>query len=67
MRKHTLAGIDAGNHCWCGAEANLDNPGARAKNRPLAECEVTPCHADKDEKCGGTDRLLVYNFSCHQL
>ena len=63
---HSLAGIDAGNHCWCGSESDLSSAGARAKNKPLAECEVTPCHADKDQKCGGTGRLLVYAFKCSQ-
>ena len=48
----------AGNHCWCGAEPDLRSAAARAKDRPLAECEATPCHANKDQKCGGTDRLL---------
>ena len=64
--KHGLAGIDGGNHCWCGSESDLRSAAARAKNKPLAECEVTPCHADKDQKCGGTDRLLVYAFTCTQ-
>ena len=65
--QHTLAGIDAGNHCWCGAESDLSGAAAKAKSRPLAECESTPCHADKAEKCGGTDRLLVYHFACDEL
>jgi hypothetical protein len=62
--KHGLAGIDGGNHCYCGAESDLTTAAARAKDRPLVECEVTPCHADKSQKCGGVDRLLVYNFNC---
>ena len=63
-QKHVLAGIDEGNHCYCGGEANLDSAAARAKNRPLAECQVTPCKADPSEKCGGVDRLLVYRYNC---
>ena len=55
-RAATMAGIDAGNHCWCGAELDLKSAAARAKNRPLAECQVTPCHADPNQKCGGTNR-----------
>eukprot|EP01049_Picozoa_sp_SAG25_P008245 SAG25_NODE_728_length_5697_cov_2.400322_1_plen_427_part_00 len=59
-----LAGIDAGNHCYCGTAADLATTVAQASRRPLAECQASPCHADKDQKCGGIDRLLVYNFSC---
>jgi hypothetical protein len=64
--KHTLAGIDAGNHCWCGEESDLGSAAAKASQRPLSECEVTPCHADKEHKCGAVDRLLVYEFACTQ-
>ena len=46
------------------AEADADSAGARARLRPLGECEVSPCHADKSQKCGGVDRLLVYSFVC---
>ena len=59
-----LAGIDAGNHCFCGTESDIASVAVRAKIRPLAECEVSPCHADKQQKCGGVDRLLVYSFVC---
>jgi len=61
---NTLAGIDAGNHCFCGTESDIASAAVRAKIRPLAECEVSPCHADKQQKCGGVDRLLVYSFVC---
>jgi hypothetical protein len=37
---------------------------ARSHNRPLAECQTTPCHAAPAEKCGGVGRLLAFNFSC---
>ena len=53
-----------GNHCWCGAESDLSGTVAKAKSKPLAQCKVTPCHADKAQKCGGTNRLLVYAFNC---
>ena len=61
---NTLAGIDAGNHCYCGTAADLATAAAQASIRPLAECQASPCHADKDQRCGGIGRLLVYNFSC---
>ena len=61
---NTLAGIDGGNHCWCGTEADAGSAAAKAKARPLAECQASPCHADKGQKCGGVDRLLVYSFVC---
>lgn len=56
----TLAGIDAGNHCFCG---NATPASARA--RPVSECETMACHGDPSEKgCGGEHRLMVYNFTC---
>ena len=61
---NTLAGIDAGNHCWCGTAADVATAAAQASVRPLAECQVSPCHADKGQRCGGVDRLLVYSFTC---
>ena len=54
----------AGNHCWCGTAADVSSAAVRAAVRPLAECEVSPCHANKDQMCGGVDRLLVYSFVC---
>ena len=60
----TVAGIDAGNHCHCGGGSDLSAAAARSHRRPLAECEVTPCHAAPAEKCGGPGRLLAFNFSC---
>jgi hypothetical protein len=59
-----VAGIDAGNHCFCGSLADLSEPAARQHARPLAECQATPCHAAPAEKCGGLGRLLAFNFSC---
>ena len=56
-----LAGIDGGNHCFCGALI----AGAEALARPMVECEATACHANPKQKdCGGKNRMLVYNFSC---
>ena len=55
------AGIDAGNHCFCG---NL-LPGAAALRRPASECGTSACHADPTERnCGGLGRMVVYNYTC---
>ena len=59
-----VGGIDAGNHCFCGSFADLATASVRSQSRPLSECRVTPCHAAPAEKCGGTGRLLAFNFSC---
>ena len=59
-----VGGIDAGNHCSCGSIADLATASARSQSRPLSECQVIPCHAAPAEKCGGTGRLLAFNFSC---
>jgi hypothetical protein len=58
----SLAGIDAGNHCYCGKAVAA---GASAYSRPMPECQTTPCHANPNEKgCGGVHRMLVYSFEC---
>ena len=59
-----VAGIDNGNHCFCGSTADLATSAARNQSRPTAECQTSPCHSAPAEKCGGTGRLLAYNFSC---
>jgi hypothetical protein len=59
--KRTVAGIDGGNHCWCGGPLAA---GAGALKRPASECEVSACHGNHAEKCGGTNRLKVYSFHC---
>ena len=59
-----VAGIDGGNHCFCGSAADLAAAAAGSHSRPQAECQSAPCHAAPAEKCGGTGRLLAYNFSC---
>ena len=57
-----LAGIDAGNHCYCGRAVAA---GAGAYSRPMSECETSSCHADPSEKgCGGAHRMLVYSIKC---
>jgi hypothetical protein len=57
-----LAGIDAGNHCYCAAALAA---GASAYSRPLTECMTSSCHADPTEKgCGGAHRMLVYSIQC---
>ena len=61
---YAVAGIDGGNHCWCGNASDLSSAGAKARARPAGECQVSSCHADPSEKCGGTGRLLAYSFVC---
>lgn len=61
-QKLPVAGIDDGNHCYCGAAGSLDH--AVSLLRPLAECETTSCYSDKAEKCGGKGRMLVYPYVC---
>ena len=57
-----LAGIDAGNHCYCG---KVVAAGASAYSRPMTECQTSSCHADPTEKgCGGVHRMLVYAIEC---
>lgn len=60
--KLAVAGIDAGNHCYCGAAGSLDHSASLV--RPIAECEADPCYADKSEKCGGKGRMLTFPFNC---
>ena len=61
MNSRYQAGIDAGNHCFCG---NL-MPGAVALRRPASECGASTCHADPTEtNCGGLGRMVVYNYTC---
>lgn len=61
---YTLAGIDAGNHCFCGNASDLNSAAAKARSRPAGECQASPCHADLDQRCGGDGRLLAYSFVC---
>lgn len=59
-----LAGIDAGNHCYCG---KVLAAGATAYSRPMMECQTSSCHADPTEKgCGGVHRMLVYGIECNK-
>lgn len=58
----SLAGIDAGNHCYCGKALAA---GASSYSRPMPECQTSSCHADPTEKgCGGLHRMLVYSIEC---
>ena len=60
--QNTLAGIDGGNHCFCG---NSLAPGAAGRSRPMSECAENACHANSAEKdCGGHDRMVVFDFDC---
>lgn len=59
-----LAGIDGGNHCYCGKAVAA---GAATYARPMPECQTSTCHADPTERgCGGYHRMLVYSFECAQ-
>jgi hypothetical protein len=59
-----LAGVDGGNHCSCG-NAVADGP---ARTRQPAECEASSCHGNRSEAwCGGTNRMVVYTFTCEHL
>ena len=57
--KDSLAGIDAGNYCYCGKAVP-----ASAVSHPAAECEASSCHGNHTQKCGGTGKMLVYSFAC---
>jgi len=63
VSKH-VAGIDGGNHCYCGAASDLTN--ATSKAKPLAECQTMACRGDPRIKadCGGENRLIAYTFVC---
>lgn len=58
-----LAGIDDGNHCTCGDKSDLANTSQLL--RPMSECQMTNCSGSRGESCGGTGRMVVYNFTCH--
>ena len=61
---YTVAGIDGGNHCFCGNASDLTSTESKARARPAGECQASACHADPSEKCGGDGRLLAYSFVC---
>ena len=63
----SVAGIDGGNHCYCGTPAALASAAALKAKRPLAECQAMACRGDPNgEKanCGGENRLIAYTFAC---
>ena len=70
----TVAGIDGGNHCWCGGLADLDSATAKQQARPTAECtpkdcpmksrDGCSCSGDPAERCGAAQRLMAYEFTC---
>ena len=65
--KHdAVAGIDGGNHCYCGALVDTKTATAKAKVKPLAECQTMACRGDTRIKnnCGGDNRLVAYTFAC---
>ena len=60
---YPLLGVLDGNACFCGNAAQLALPAAAARARPLAECAATACSGASAEKCGGVDRLAIFNYS----
>lgn len=63
--KLSVAGVNAGSDCFCGVAADLNTPGAIARNRPKAECMASVCDADpREQECGGPGRMLAYHFTC---
>jgi len=61
--KMAVAGIDGGNHCTCGSTGSLANSSGLL--RPVAECQAINCSGAREERCGGIDRMIVYNFTCN--
>ena len=59
--QYDVAGVLDGKLCFCGMAAQMALNATL--QRPLAECQATPCSGDNATLCGGVDRLLVYNFS----
>lgn len=68
-----VAGVDGGNHCWCGPAGAEHSASAAAHARPMSECIVESCPGkygdhcsctgNPKERCGAAGRLLVYNYS----
>ena len=56
----------ATDRCACGAAACLETAEARDRVRPLDEClrVRTNCTGNKNEPCGGLDRMLAFRFKC---
>jgi hypothetical protein len=65
-KRDAVAGIDGGNHCYCGAAGDLAKAAAKAKARPAAECQAMACRGDAriTRDCGGQNRLIAYAFAC---
>jgi hypothetical protein len=58
-----LLGVLDGKACFCGDQAQLALATAKARARPLEECVLVSCSGASNEKCGGVDRLAVFNYS----
>lgn len=68
-----LAGIDGGNHCWCGPDGAASTAAAAAHAAPMGQCIVASCPGkygdhcsctgNTSERCGAVGRLLVYNYT----
>ena len=60
----SVAGIDGGNHCYCGSTSDLSK--AKTQSKPVSQCQTMPCRGDRRIKsnCGGENRLIAYSFAC---
>lgn len=61
----TIAGIDDGKSCFCGAPSDMETAAAKARSVDKTQCIGTPCGGDpKETECGGPGRLLAYSYTC---
>ena len=50
-----------GDACYCGMSAQLGQNASL--KRPITECQAVACSGDNTTKCGGVNRLLLYNYT----
>ena len=72
--KLPVAGIDAGNHCFCGTDAELQAAAAQHRKVDVAQCRPSnctmtygdgcACTGNPSEHCGAPGRLLAYSYNC---
>ena len=61
----TVAGVDDGKSCFCGAPADMETSVAKARLVDKTQCSGTPCGGDpRETECGGPGRLLTYDYTC---
>merc|ERR1712216_113020 len=58
-RHYPQFGVLAGTACFCGSYA-----ANTVLSRPLSECMATKCSGNASDTCGGTELMMVYNYSC---